>query len=131
VALAGVALILALAAHALATPAIAQDRAPAQRQALTDLAYVLGESHALRQLCEGPMDQYWRERMRQLVRTEAPDGSFQQRLNTAFNTGFVAGQSTYPGCGRASRREEARLAERGRALAASLTGTMAMDDPPR
>ena len=114
-----------------AAPASAQDRAPAQRQALTDLAYVLGESHALRQICEGPMDQYWRERMRQLVRTEAPDQGFERRLNTAFNTGFIAGQSAYPGCGRASRREEARLAARGRVLAASLTAAMAKDDPPR
>ena len=115
----------------LATPALAQDRAPAQRQTLIDLAYVLGESHALRQLCEGPADQYWRERMRQLVKTEVPDEGFEKRLNTAFNTGFIAGQSTYPSCGRASRREEARLAERGRALAADLTGAMANDDPPR
>ena len=122
---------LLCAALAIATPALAQDRAPAQRQALTDLAYVLGESHALRQLCEGPADQYWRERMRRLVKTEAPDDGFGRRLNTAFNTGFIAGQSAYPGCGRASRREEARLAARGRALSASLTGTMAMDDPPR
>jgi len=125
--------VLLCAALTITTPAHAhaQDRAPAQRQALTDLAYVLGESHALRQLCEGPMDQYWRERMRQLVKAEAPDAGFERRLNTAFNTGFIAGQSTFAGCGHASRREEARLAERGRALAASLTGTMAMDDPPR
>jgi uncharacterized protein (TIGR02301 family) len=122
---------LLCAALALATPTFAQDRAPAQRQAVIDLAYVLGESHALRQLCEGPNDQYWRERMRQLVRTEVPDQDFERRLNTAFNTGFIAGQSIYPGCGRASRREEARLAQRGRTLAASLTGAMANDDPPR
>ena len=126
-------MVLLCAALTITTPAHAhaQDRAPEQRQALTDLAYVLGESHALRQLCEGPMDQYWRERMRQLVKAEAPDAGFERRLNTAFNTGFIAGQSTFAGCGHASRREEERLAERGRALAASLTGTMAMDDPPR
>jgi uncharacterized protein (TIGR02301 family) len=109
----------------------AQDRAPAQRQTLIDLAYVLGESHALRQVCGGPEDQYWRDRMRDLVRAETPDADLDRRLKTAFNTGYVAGQSSFSACGRASRGEEARLAAKGRALAASLTGTMAMEPPPR
>jgi uncharacterized protein (TIGR02301 family) len=114
-----------------AEPVLAQDRPPAQRQALIDLAYVLGESHALRQICAGPYDQFWRDRMHELVRTETPDADLDRRLKDAFNTGFIAGQSAFPVCGRASRREEARLAVRGRALAASLTAAMAMDDPPR
>jgi uncharacterized protein (TIGR02301 family) len=114
-------------------PAIvrAQDRPPPQRQTLIDLAYVLGESHALRQLCAGFSDQYWRERMQNLVRAETPDADLDRRLKAAFNTGFIAGQSGYPACGRASRREEGRLAERGKALADSLSGTVAMDASPR
>ena len=64
-------------------------------------------------------------------RTETPDADLDRRLKDAFNTGFVAGQSAFPGCGRANRREAARLAARGRALAASLTAEMAMDDPTR
>ena len=122
---------LICAALILAVPAHAQDRPPAQRQVLIDLAYVLGESHALRQACEGASDQFWRERMGRLVQTEAPDADLDHRLKDAFNTGFIAGQSTFPACGRASRREQARLAQRGRVLAASLTGAMAMDDPTR
>jgi uncharacterized protein (TIGR02301 family) len=92
---------------------------------------VLGESHALRQLCAGFSDQYWRERMQNMVRAETPDADLDRRMKAAFNTGFIAGQSGFPACGRASRREEGRLAERGRALAASLTGAMDMDAPPR
>jgi uncharacterized protein (TIGR02301 family) len=119
-------------ALALCAPAAhAQDREPAQRQVLIDLAYVLGESHALRQICEGPSDQFWRDKMQQLVRTETPDADLDRRLKDAFNTGFIAGQSAFPGCGRANRREMSRLAARGRALAASLTAAMAMDDPTR
>ncbi|HEX4179772.1 MAG TPA: TIGR02301 family protein [Caulobacteraceae bacterium] len=125
------ALVLIIALLALSTAARAQDRAPAQRQTLIDLAYVLGESHALRQACEGPDDQYWRDRMRDLVRAETPDADLDRRLKTAFNSGFIAGQTGFPACGRASRREEARLAARGRALADSLTGPMANDAPPR
>ena len=115
----------------LVTSAHAQDRAPSQYQTLIDLAYVLGESHALRQACSGLEDQYWRERMQDLVRTETPDLDLDRRLKTAFNTGFVAGQSAFPVCGRASRREEARQAAKGRALASSLTGSIANSAPPR
>jgi uncharacterized protein (TIGR02301 family) len=115
----------------LAAPAIAEDRAPAQRQALIDLAYVLGESHALRQACEGQADQFWRDRMQRLVRAETPDADLDRRLKDSFNTGFIAGQSGFPACGRANRREQARLAARGRALSAGLTGAMANDDPSR
>ena len=124
-------LALACAVLALATTAAAQDRPPAERQTVIDLAYVLGESHALRQVCEGAGDQYWRERMQQLVRTETPDADFDRRLKDSFNTGFIAGQSAFASCGRASRREADRLAERGRALSASLTSAMANDEPPR
>jgi len=98
---------------------------------LLDLAYVLGESHALRQVCVGQDDQFWRDRMQDLVRTENPDADLDRRLRTAFNTGFIAGQSSFPACDRASRREEARLAEKGRALAGSLTGSIANGAPPR
>ena len=38
----------------------------AAERALVDLAYAIGESHALRQVCQGDGDQYWRERMEQL-----------------------------------------------------------------
>jgi uncharacterized protein (TIGR02301 family) len=126
-----VALAFLVLTLALAPIAHAQDRAPAQRQTLIDLAYVLGESHALRQLCAGFSDQYWRERMQNMVHAETPDADLDRRMKAAFNTGFIAGQSGFPACGRASRREEGRLAERGRTLAASLTGAVAMDAPPR
>jgi uncharacterized protein (TIGR02301 family) len=116
---------------ALASIAHAQDRPPAQRQTLIDLAYVLGESHALRQACAGPADQYWRGRMQDLVHTETPDADLDRRLKTSFNTGFVAGQSAFAACNSVNRREAARLAARGRALSASLTAAMAEDAPPR
>jgi uncharacterized protein (TIGR02301 family) len=106
-------------------PALAQDRPPAQRQALTDLAYVLGESHALRQACAGPTDQFWRGRMLKMVDAEAPDPAFNTRLNNAFNAGFSSAQAQYPTCGPDSRKAEAAAAARGQALAASLAKPMA------
>jgi uncharacterized protein (TIGR02301 family) len=100
--------------------AYAQDRAPSQRQILIDLAYVLGQSHALRQVCEGAGDQFWRDRMIKLIRTESPESAFDRRLKESFNTGYVAGQAAFPACGPDARREAERTAARGRVLTESL-----------
>ena len=105
--------------------ALAQDRPPAQRQTLTDLAYVLGQSHALRQVCVGPQDQFWRARMLRMVDAEAPDPAFETRLHAAFNAGFSSAQALYPTCGAESRRAEVAAAGRGQALASTLAKQMA------
>jgi uncharacterized protein (TIGR02301 family) len=123
----GLALICAATAAAQIPPA----RGPAERQALVDLAYVLGQSHALRQACAGVRDQHWRQRMETLVATEQPDPAFSRRLAESFNTGFAATLSAYPRCGARSRRAEAAAAARGEALATSLTAPVAEDDPTR
>jgi uncharacterized protein (TIGR02301 family) len=106
----------------LATAAGAAERTAEDRQTLTDLAYVLGQSHALRQACQGQTDQFWRDRMYSLIHTEQPDQGFERRLKDSFNTGYAAAQAAYPACTPSSRRAEARAAERGRALAEGLTG---------
>lgn len=113
-------LFLALLLVLAATPALAQDRAPAQRQTLTELAFVLGESHALRQGCEGSGDMYWRSRMEELLRVEAADQGFTTRMTQAFNSGYAAGQAGFPSCDAAARAELRKQAARGRALAARL-----------
>ena len=87
---------------------------------MVDLAYVLGESHALRQACDGSDDQYWRARMLELLDAEAPDQALKARLGKAFNTGFAAGQAAFPTCDVKSRAEAARIAQRGRTLADKL-----------
>jgi uncharacterized protein (TIGR02301 family) len=116
---------LVLATLAVTASAVAQDRPPAQRQTLTDLAYVLGQSHALRQACVGPTDQFWRGRMLRMVDAESPDPAFNTRLNNAFNAGFSSAQAQYPTCGADSRKAEAATAARGQALAASLAKPVA------
>jgi uncharacterized protein (TIGR02301 family) len=121
------ALILALAPVASAAPT----RSAADRQSLLDLAFVLGRSHALRQACAGASDQYWRTRMSGLLAAETPEPAFGERLKQAFNTGFAGAQATFPRCTSRVAREEAAAAARGRALAASLTGPVAEDDPSR
>jgi uncharacterized protein (TIGR02301 family) len=98
----------------------AQARAPEGRQALGDLAYVLGESHALRQTCRAPGDQYWRDRMLTVLRLESRDLAFRARISRAFNAGFEAGQAAHPTCSAAARAAEAAAAARGEALAEAL-----------
>ncbi len=111
------ALVLSLAFVAAAS---AQDRAPTARQALADLAGVLGQSHAIRQACSGRKDFSWRERMERLLSVEAADQGLRNRLVKAFNDGYAAGQAEYPTCTPASRQAAARLAGRGEALARDL-----------
>jgi uncharacterized protein (TIGR02301 family) len=112
------ALLLALAL--LAAPAAAQERSPEMRGALASLTRVLGESHALRQLCEGREDQYWRGRMTRLMETEQPDPELETRLKDGFNAGFAEAKRLYPSCGDGARRAQAMSAVRGREIAGRL-----------
>jgi len=115
------ALVAILALLSCALPVAAQDRAPLERQHLIDLAFALGETHALRQACEGPNDQYWRQRMMRLTEVEQADQAFDAQLRERFNTGFAAGQAQHPTCDPATRNAEARAAARGASLAARLS----------
>jgi len=116
--------LLALALLAPSALALAQDRGPVERQRLLDLAFALGESHALRQLCEGSGDQYWRARMVRLAEVEKADQAFDAQLRDRFNTGFAARQGEFPACDEASRRAEQASARHGQALAARLAQSM-------
>ena len=104
----------------IATPALAQDRPPAERQILVDLATVIGEAHALRQLCNGPSDQFWRTRMLGLLEAEAPDYGLSERLKVAFNTGFITQQQRHVACTAESRAAEREVSADGQALAKRL-----------
>ncbi|WP_421934622.1 TIGR02301 family protein [Phenylobacterium sp.] len=117
-------LMLPFALAALAFPALAQDRSPALRQNLVDLAYVLGESHALRQACAGIEDQYWRTRMINMVAAEKPDEALDRRLKESFNTGFASRQSEFQACTPASRRAEMAAANHGQDISNRLAKVM-------
>jgi uncharacterized protein (TIGR02301 family) len=112
-----------------ASEALAQDRNPVERQKLLDLAFTIGESHALRQLCEGSDDQYWRSRMVRLTEVEKADQAFDAQLRDKFNTGFAARQGEFPQCDDASRRAEQQVARKGQVLAAKLSQSMRTRTP--
>ena len=109
-----------LASLVLAAPAAAQDRSPAARRTLVDLAYVLGQAHALAMVCEGET-QAWRARMARMRELEAAEEGFDRQLVNGFNAGFVDAQGRFPSCTRAARAESAAVADRGRSLARVLS----------
>lgn len=114
----------ALLITVLAAPALAQERAPDERQRLLDLAYTIGESHALRQVCEGAGDQFWRSRMVRLTEVEQAEQAFDAQLRERFNTGFAARQGEFPVCDASSRKAEQQSARKGQALALKLSQSM-------
>jgi len=116
--------VAALIIACMATSAFAQEREPEERQRLLDLAYTLGESHALRQTCEGLNDQFWRSRMVRLTEVEQAEQAFDAQLRERFNTGFAARQGEFPLCDAASRKAEQQSARKGQALALKLSQSM-------
>jgi uncharacterized protein (TIGR02301 family) len=97
-------------------------RTPDQRQALVDLAYVLGEAHALRQACAGIKDQTFRLKMNRMIEVEQPEEIERRRLVERFNAGFMTRQAEYPACGPAVENARRATAERGERLARRLAG---------
>ena len=100
-------------------------RAPEQRQTVADLAYVLGEAHALHRLCAGAEDNTWRGRMSRLLQVEAPDSAYRQRLLNSFNAGFVARNAEFKTCTNKSAAAERETAGRGRSLSRRLAASAA------
>lgn len=123
-------LIGVLLSALVAAPVLAQERAADERQRLLDLAYTLGESHALRQACQGVDDQYWRSRMVRLTEVEQADQAFDAQMRERFNTGFASRRSEYPLCDEASRKAEQATARKGQALAQKLSQSMRPALPP-
>ena len=115
------ALLIAIAMIASSTPALAQERPAELRAALVGLTRVLGESHALRQACEGADDQYWRSRMNRLLEAETPDAEFEDQMKANFNAGFAETRRLYPICNDSARRAQGLAAMRGQELSAALS----------
>src|SRR3954469_17388934 len=100
-----------------AMSAVTADAQPTRAEIGLDLAYATGQIHALRQLCQGPEDQYWRTRMERIIDLEAKDQAARRPLAERFNEGFRAARKQYPRCTDASRSAERAVAANGRALA--------------
>lgn len=113
-------LSLTLAMALLSGPAAAQERTPEQVSTLVELARVMGESQALRQVCLGDDDRHWRTRLTSLIDNEQAEPELEKRLSGSFNAGMVAWRKIYPDCGPATRQAQADVADRGRKLSTRL-----------
>ena len=86
-----------------------------------DLASTLGSAHAIRLLCNGRDDQYWRAYMQGLLAVEAP---YQSRLRTsmvdAFNAGYRAESERRRVCDESAVSAEKTYAQTGQQLANAL-----------
>ncbi len=105
-----------LAGSAAAAPA---PRTPEQQQVLVDLAYSLGQAHALHRICAGPADNTWRARMERMLEVEAPGEAQKTRLTDSFNAGFGSRPAQAKDCKVAAAAESA-IARRGAALSRRL-----------
>lgn len=114
--------LLFLSLSLAAAPAFAQDRTPVARETLADLAYTLGQAHALRTRCEGEGDQVWRARMVRMVEVERPDEPFRDQLFEGFNTGFLSANAAHPRCDAGARAQAVVVAAQGRDLSRVLAG---------
>lgn len=106
-----------------ALPAQGQSRVPSQDyfRDVTQLAEVLGKSHAIRVVCNGRNDQYWRSYMLRLLELEAPyQGGLRRSLVNGFNAGFSFGSDLHPICDGNAVNAEKAYAAQGRDLSARL-----------
>ena len=115
----GSALLIAALAGAAAAQAPAR-RPGVERQTVVQLAYTLGEAHALHRLCAGPADATWYARMQRLEDEEAVDEGSRRQLAEAFNAGFSARLTQFTGCSHRSRAAERQVAAKGAELARHL-----------
>ena len=95
-------------------------RAPEQRQTLTELAFVLGEAHALRRVCNGASDGFWYERMNRLLAIEQPEDAFRRQLIERFNAGVVTAGAAHASGSTISRTDGQNAALQGKILAERL-----------
>ena len=110
-------MIAAFAVLALLTPPAAP---PPPRPGLNDLAYALGEAHALRQACHGRSDGRWRVRMSGVLDAEHVGRERRTQLVERFNAGFAAARAAHRACDEGARAALSETLARAAPLARSL-----------
>lgn len=89
---------------------------------LSRLAEVLGSVHYLRSLCKAEDSGDWRNRMQQLLDSEAKDEQKRkEQLTAAFNRGYRTFASVYTDCTQAAIVAEERYRAEGATLATEIT----------
>jgi len=117
---------LVVAAFAIAGAAYAQgttgDTKPYDDKLLR-LSEILGAVHYLRELCGANDGQLWRERMKELMDTEASSALRRARLTRSFNNGYRSYSRTYSACSPSAQTAIARFLAEGAEIADTLAKT--------
>lgn len=87
---------------------------------LLSLSRTLGGVHYLRVVCEGRDEQYWRERMIELMELESGGYRLREAMITAFNEGYYDEEQRHPQCGGDLQAAKNRLSAEGQRLAKQL-----------
>ncbi|MEM6412903.1 MAG: TIGR02301 family protein, partial [Pseudomonadota bacterium] len=88
---------------------------------LVSLSEIMGSAHALRVVCNGVDDQFWRSYMQQLLGLEAPNRSgLRSSMVDGFNRGYQSEQRRTRTCDSRTADSEAQYADRGRDISERL-----------
>lgn len=110
-----------LASLCLVTPTVAEETSKDIEVKILQLSAILGRTHAIHVVCNGRSDQYWRNRMSELLELEAPEeGPWRQTLIERFNTAYEDQQSETQQCDAAAKDAFKGLANDGRRLSEEL-----------
>ncbi len=102
-----------------AGPAVAQSTKPPYDDRLVRLSEIVGSVHYLRTLCSGT-DEGWREKMQDLIDTEADSPERRARLIAAFNRGYRSFASVYRNCTDLAIEAEQLYRKQGLELASEI-----------
>ena len=119
---AGLTLLVASLANAQQANAPAPQIGPSSVESqLTELAGLLGTMQMLQSLCS-PQDQdFWRDRMQEMLRLEKPSIEQQHALINAFNAGYNGAESRFTNCTPEAHSLAVETAQKGEALAQALS----------
>jgi len=116
------AILAMLALFASTTPALPQsslDDRPYDEQ-LVRLSEILGAIHYLRELCGADEGQLWRNRMKEILRSEGSTAIRRAKLVKSFNKGYRGYRRTYRDCNESARTAIDRFMEEATQLTAVL-----------
>jgi len=84
------------------------------------LSQILGAIHHLREVCNANEGQLWRQKMVELLETEAPNPARRTLLVQRFNQGYRAHQLTFSKCTKKAKKKVKKFVKEGAALSSKI-----------
>ena len=111
-----------------ATPSLQRSGGASTESQLLQLAGILGTLQMVQSLCSPQDQEFWRERMQEMIRLEKPSREQQNALINAFNAGYNDAQNRFTSCTDEARALATSTAKKGEALAQMLANAITV--PP-